>query len=95
MDITLALTTGLFSLLGAFAGAALARRTDYEKWLREHRSEVFAKFLNLLSEAQTNATNAMFDPSIEKLAQDIRVTNAYRPALDYSRVVRLYLPTDK
>jgi hypothetical protein len=43
MEIVIAITAGLFSLLGAFAGAALARRTDYERWLRENRSEVFAK----------------------------------------------------
>jgi hypothetical protein len=95
MEIVVAVTAGLFSLLGAFAGAALARRTDYEKWLRENRSEVFAKFLELLSEAQKNATDAMFDNSMEQLAQDIKVTEAYRPALDYARVVCLYLPKEK
>lgn len=95
MEIIVAVTAGLFSLLGAFAGAALARRTEYEKWLRENRSEVFAKFLELLSEAQTNATDAMFNNTIEQLQQDIRVTEAYRPALDYARVVCLYLPRDK
>lgn len=95
MEITVAVTAGLFSLLGAFAGAALARRTEYEKWLRENRSVVFAKFLELLSEAQTNATDAMFDNTSEQLQQDIRVTEAYRPALDYARVVCLYLPKDK
>lgn len=95
MEVIVAVTAGLFSLLGAFAGAALARRTDYEKWLRENRSDVFAKFLNLLSEAQTNATDAMFDTKHERLEQDIRVTEAYRPALDYARVVCLYLPKEK
>jgi hypothetical protein len=95
MEIIVAVTSGLFSLLGAFTGATLARRTEYEKWLRENRSEVFAKFLELLSDAQTNATDAMFDNTIEKLQQDIRVTEAYRPALDYARVVCLYLPKDK
>jgi hypothetical protein len=95
MEIVVAVAAGLFSLLGAFAGAALARRTDYKKWLRENRSEVFAKFLELLSEAQKNATNAMFDNAMEQLAQDIKVTEAYRPALDCARVVCLYLPKEK
>lgn len=95
MEIVVAVTAGLFSLLGVFAGAALTRRTDYEKWLRENHSEVFAKFLELLSEAQKNATDAMFDNSMEQPAQDIKVTEAYRPALDYVRVVCLYLPKEK
>ena len=95
MVVIVAVTAGLFSLLGAFAGAALARRTEYEKWLRENRSEVFAKFHQLLSEAQKNATDAMFDASLSAIEQDIKVTDAYRPALDYGRVVCLYLPKDK
>lgn len=95
MEIIVAVTAGLFSLLGAFAGAALARRTEYEKWLRENRSEVFAKFLDLLSDSQKNATDAMFDKTLERLQQDIKVTEAYQPPLDYARVVCLYLPKEK
>ena len=95
MEIIVAVTAGLFSLLGAFAGAALARRTEYEKWLRQNRSEVFAKFLDLLSDSQKNATDAMFDGTLMPLQQDISVTEAYRPLLDYARVVCLYLPKDK
>lgn len=92
MEIIIAVTAGLFSLLGAFVGAVYARHTEYEKWLRRNRSEVYAKFLELLSEAQKNATDAMFDNRLEQLQQDIKVTEAYRPALDYARVVCLYLP---
>lgn len=95
IEIIVAVTAGLFSLLGAFAGAALARRTEYEKWLRENRSEVFAKFLGLLSLARKNATDAMFDNTLEQLEQDIQVTEAYQPALEYAGVVCLYLPKDK
>ena len=41
--VVIAVVAGLFSLLGAFAGAVLTRRTEYEKWLRQNRSEVFAR----------------------------------------------------
>ena len=95
MEVIVAVTVGLFSLLGVLVGAALARRTEYEKWLRVNRSEVFAKFLNLLSDSQNNATNAMFDETLENHQQDIKVTEAYRPPRDYARVVCLYLPTEK
>jgi hypothetical protein len=92
MESIIAVTAGLFSLLGAFAGAALSRRTDYEKWLREGRSEVFANCLELISEAQKDATYAMRDISLDEHQQNIKVTEAYSPALNYARVVCLYLP---
>lgn len=92
IGIIVAVTAGLFSLLGAFAGAALSRRTEYEKWLRENRSEIFAKFLDLIAQAQKNASDAMFDKALEQIQQNIKVTEAYSPALDYARIVCLYLP---
>jgi uncharacterized membrane protein YfcA len=46
--ILLALVAGLFSLLGAFAGAFLARRTEYEKWLRQNRAEAFGLLMQRL-----------------------------------------------
>lgn len=95
MEPIVAITAGLFSLLGAYAGAALGRRTEYEKWLRKNRSEVFAKFIELISKAQIDATNAMFDNSLEQIQQDIKVTEAYHPALEYARIVCLYLPKNK
>lgn len=95
MEVIVAVTAGLFSMIGAFLGAALARQRDYEKWLRENRSEVFAKFLNLLSEAQIKAIDAMYDMALEKIQQDVKVTDAYMPALNYVRVVCLYLPQNK
>lgn len=95
MEAIVAVTAGLFSLLGAFVGAALARRIEHEKWLRENRSEVFARFLDLLSEARNNATDAMYEKALEQLQQDMKVTEAYRPSFDYARVVCLYLPKGK
>lgn len=95
MDLGTAIIAGGFSLLGAFAGSRLTRRNDYDKWLRESRSEVFSKFLDLLSEAQANATTAMFDECSDDLVKSINVIEAYRPASNYARVVSLYLPKDK
>lgn len=95
MEVNAAVTAGLFSLLGAFAGAALARRNEHKKWLRENRSEVFSKFLELLSDARKNATDAIFDSSLEQLKKDIKVTEAYRSVLEYVGIVCLYLPKGK
>ena len=43
LKIIIPFVAGLFSLLGAFAGAFLARRSDYVKWLRQSRSEAFSE----------------------------------------------------
>ena len=94
VSILVAVVAGLFALLGAFAGAWLTRRTEYDKWLRQNRSEVYTKFLDLLAKAHKEATDIMFDQSLEELLQNIKVTDAYMPAMDYVRVVRLYLPPE-
>ena len=87
-----AFVAGLFALLGAFAGAWFARRTQYEKWLLENRSEVFARYLDLIHQGRNEATNSLSTPKSEGIAREIGVTEAYLPASAYARVVRLYLP---
>lgn len=93
--ILVPVVAGLFALLGAFAGSRLARGVEYEKWLRENRSIAFAKFLEQLAAARKSATEALFDGSLEEVSRDIKVTGAYFPVEEYSRVIALYLPSDK
>jgi hypothetical protein len=95
LPVVVAIVAGLFSLLGAFAGAVLARRSEYMKWLRENRSQTYARFLELISSAYTNALNAFHDRAFDDLERSIKATEAYVPAMDYARVVRLYLPEAK
>jgi hypothetical protein len=90
--LLLAFATGLFSLLGGAWGAFLARRSQYEKWLRESRSNVFAKFLELIQEARSKTTDTIYDESLEKLQRDIIITEHYNIPLNYMKIVRLYLP---
>jgi len=92
VKLTVAIVAGLFSLLGAFAGAFLARRTQYQKWLLENRSEVFAKFLSLMHEARDKTTSIIFEESSEKSSKNIRITETYSTPLNYAKIVRLYLP---
>lgn len=92
LKVVIAFVAGLFSLLGAFAGAFLARRTEYVQWLRQNRSETFAAFLAKLSEAQNAAINVLHDQTLEPPQRGIRVTEMYSVPEDYARVVRLYLP---
>jgi hypothetical protein len=93
--LLVAFVAGLFALLGAFSGAWLTRRTEHQKWLRQNRAEVYTKFLDLLSKAHVAASDIMFDRSIEELQQNVKVTEAYMPAMDCARVVRLYLPPER
>jgi hypothetical protein len=95
VEIIVVVAAGLFSLLGAFMGATLSKRNEYVRWLRENRSEVFAKFLELLHQAQKHATDAMFDKALEEMQQNIKVTEAYSPALEYAHIVCLYLPKNQ
>lgn len=91
LPIIVAVVSGSFALLGGLIGAWLARRTEYEKWLRQNKSETFARFLEMISKAQKDAIDVFRDGLLDRQQQDIRVTEAYLPALEYGRVVRLYL----
>jgi len=92
LKVVIAVVAGLFSLLGALVGAFLGRRTDYDKWLRQNRSETFVEFLAKLAEAQNLAIDVLHDQTLEPLKRDIRVTEIYSVPEDYARIVRLYLP---
>ena len=91
MKILITFASGVFALVGVALGVWLSRRTEYEKWRRKNQSETFSHFLKMLSDAQHQAINAFHDSSLSDQEQDIRVTEIYHPALEYGRVVRLYL----
>jgi hypothetical protein len=86
-----AVVTGLLALAGGFAGAALTRRTEYEKWLRQERSTVFAEFLRQLYEAQAQALDAIYSTEGTELMRDIRVSEVFQTLMAHAGVVRLYL----
>ena len=90
--LLLAFASGLFSLLGGVLGAFLTRRTQYEKWRRESRSQVYAKFIELIQNSRKSTTVAIYDQSLDKSQRDIKITDYYNTALDYMKIVRLYLP---
>jgi len=92
VKLSIAIVAGLFSLLGAFAGAFLARRTQYQKWLLENRSEVFAKFLELIHQAGEEVTTILIEEPAGGFSTAIKITEKYSKPLNYAKVVRLYLP---
>ena len=93
--IVIASVSGLFAILGSFAGSYLSRSGELEKWQRETRSATFSKYLELLFEAREKATTAQYDNSLEDLPKNIKVTEAYLAVEDYVRIVCLYLPNQK
>ncbi|MFX0202408.1 MAG: hypothetical protein ACFFCW_40400 [Candidatus Hodarchaeota archaeon] len=95
LRVLIVFIAGLFSLLGAFAGGFLAKRSEHLKWLRQSRSEAFAEFLHLLTKAQNDAINVLHEQTLEPLDRDIRVTEIYSLPENYARVVRLYLPKSR
>ena len=95
MDISTVAVSGLLSLLGGFTGAFLARRTDYEKWLRQVRSQSFADFLMQAQSFQTKAIDIVHGP-MPLLKRDIAVTELFMNVETYKQIVRLYLdPQDR
>jgi hypothetical protein len=93
--IVVAAVSGLFAILGGFAGAWLARRTAYESWQLQNRSTVYTRFLELLAQAEREASVVLYDMELETLDKNIRVIEIYSAPLEYVRVVRLYLPRDE
>lgn len=71
------MVAGLFALLGAFFGAALTRRTEYEKWLRQARTESFATFLRELHDTRLLATTTYYDQPGTEQEKSMRVTEAF------------------
>ena len=86
-----AITAGLFALLGGFAGAALARRTEYEKWLRQERSTAFAEFLRQMHDARENAIETLYSTALDDQSRNIKLTEIFSHLSKQESVARLYL----
>ena len=94
--IIVAVVSGLFALLGGFFGAWLARRTEYEKWLRQERSAAFAEFLKQLHTVREKAIDATYTADLSERQRDIRVTELFLGLNGQKNIVRLYLnPGDR
>jgi hypothetical protein len=94
MEIIVAVVAGLFSLLGAFAGSALGRRTEYDKWLRQEKSAAFSEYLRQLYAVQRACLDLIYcDPGQEDVA-DMRIAEHFWGLTPQENIVRLYLQTE-
>ena len=91
IPIIVAVVAGLFALLGGFFGAWLARRTEYEKWLRQERSAAFAEFLKQVHSVRENATDFIYDPDMSEKDRDMKTSQLFVGLNGQENIVRLYL----
>jgi hypothetical protein len=85
------LVAGLFALLGVYAGAALTRRTEYEKWLRQERTQTFAKFVQELHETRLYAANVYYDEPGTEQEKSIKVTESFTRLQKHVNIARLFM----
>lgn len=92
--VVAALITGASALIGGFVGAAFTRRHEYDKWLRQERSTVFAEFLRQMYEAQAKAVDVIYSAEETDLMRDIKVSEIFIGLTAQAAIVRLYLSVD-
>lgn len=78
-------------MLGAFTGAALTRRTEFEKWLRQARTEAFAAFLRELHETRLYATHVYYDEPGTEQEKSMKVTEAFTRFNKHLALTRLFI----
>ena len=91
LSIIVAIVSGLFALLGGFFGAWLARRTEYEKWLRKERSVAFAEFLKQAHSVREKATDILYNSGLSERERDLKITELFIRLNAQENIVRLYL----
>ena len=72
-------------------GAAFARFSEYEKWLRQERSTAFAEFLRRMHDARLEASNVIYSTDSDVQSKNIKVTEVFATLGKYESVARLYL----
>lgn len=93
-SIATALIAGLFALLGAFAGSALNRRSEYEKWLRKVRTQAFGALVTELHATRLYASVAYYDEPGTELEKSVRVTEAFTRLQKHVSSARLFMSPD-
>ena len=91
ISLTQAFVGGLFALLGAFAGAALTRQTEYEKWLRQEKSLAFAEFLRQLHDTRQAVADAYYGPVQDENARGMNATECFVRLQKNIGIARLYM----
>jgi hypothetical protein len=83
--------SGFCSIAGVFAGARLARRSEYDKWHRQEKSKALAEFLSELYNTRIAASDAYYSGERDNLAKSIKAGEAFAALRKYQGVARLYM----
>jgi hypothetical protein len=92
--IVVAVVSGLFALLGGFFGAWLARRTEYDKWLRQERSTIFAEFLRGIHGVRMKSTDIFYNSDFTEQQRDLKITELFVELDSQECILRLYLKSN-
>jgi hypothetical protein len=90
-SIVIALITSLFALLGAFTGSALSRRSEYEKWPRQERTQAFSVLITELHATRIYASVAYYDEPGTEQEKSIKVAEAFARFQRYASTARLFM----
>ena len=91
LPVIVAFVSASFAPLGGFIGAWLARRTEYEKWLRQERSSAFAEFMKQLHAVREKAIDAVHAVNLSPLERDAKVTELFLGRSGHENIARRYL----
>ena len=89
--IIVAFISGLFALLGAFFGAWLTRKTEYQKWIRQIRSVEFSEFIKQLESLRIKASDILYNCNFNEQEKDIQITELFIRLKPQENIIRLYL----
>jgi len=90
-SLTQAIVGGLFALLGAFFGAALTRRSEYEKWLRQEKSNTFGEFLRELHDIRRSVSDAYYGQEADEITKSIKSDEGFARLQRSAGIARLYM----
>ena len=91
ISLVQAAVVGALALMGAFLGAMLARKSDYEKWYRQERSNAFGEFLRQLHDTRLVASDAYYSDEGSELSKSMKATEAFARLEKYTGIARLYM----
>lgn len=83
--------TGALALVGAFVGALMTRRSEYERWYRQVKSEALAEFLRQLWDTRIDVSDAYYSGQGDGLSRSVKAGEAFVRLEKYAGIARLYM----
>lgn len=91
ISVIQAVVAGALALIGAFAGSVLTKRSEYEKWLRQEKTNAFGNFLRELHDVRHFATNTHHGNQDTEQVRSVKVTEAFSLLEKHVGIARLFM----